>query len=86
MRINTLTKDSLSDMSDDQIIKIVESLKKNARRRGSDGSRSQIELCYAQRELEWRRARRVAHQAYLRRIGRDRPQRNFRGNFKRKTN
>jgi len=84
VRTNTLTNDSLSDMSDDQIIRIVESLKKSARKRGSDGTRSQIELCYAQRELEWRRTRREAHQAYLRRIG-ARPHRNFRGNTNRKT-
>ena len=84
MRINTLTNDSLSDMSDDQIIKIVESLKRSSRRRGDDGTRSQSELCYAQRELEWRRARREAHQVYLRRIG-GRPHKNFRGKTARKT-
>ena len=85
MRNNTLTNDSLSDMSDDQIIKAVDYLKRTARRRGEEGSQAQVELCYAQRELEWRRTRREAHKVYLRRIG-ARPYRSHRGHPSKKAN
>ena len=84
MRTHIFTNDSLSEMSDDQIIKAVENLKRIARRRGDEGSKAQIELCYAQRELDWRRTRREAHKVYLRRIG-ARPHRGHRGSENKKT-
>lgn len=62
------TKAVLSEMSDDQIHRAIDLLKSSARKRGNDGTTSQVELCYVQREQEWRRKRREAHQLYLRKF------------------
>jgi hypothetical protein len=71
MRPRTWTKEVLSEMSDDQISRAIDLLKSNAKKRGRDGTRSQVELCYVQREQEWRRRRREAHQLYLRKLSGD---------------
>ncbi len=68
MKTRIWTNETLSEMSDDQIGRAVDLLKSSAKRRGRDGMRSQVELCYVQREQEWRRKRREAHQVYLRKI------------------
>ena len=68
MKTRIWTKATLSEMSDDQIGRAIDLLKSSAKRRGREGAKSQVELCYVQREQEWRRKRREAHQVYLRQI------------------
>ena len=57
------TRDVLNDMSDEQIERAIEGLKRASRSRGSFAA--QTELCYAQREQSWRKIRKIRHAEYM---------------------
>ncbi len=57
------TRDVLNDMSDEQIERAIEGLKRASRSRG--GFAAQTELCYAQREQSWRKIRKIRHAEYM---------------------
>ena len=57
------TRDVLNDMSDEQIERAIEGLKRASRSR--DGLAAQTELCYAQREQSWRKIRKIRHAEYM---------------------
>ena len=59
------TRDVLNDMSDEQIERAIDGLKRVAR--AKDGFAAQTELCYAQREQSWRKVRKIRHAEYLKR-------------------
>ncbi len=63
-----LTREVLNDMSDEQIDRKIDALRTAARRR--DGMGAQVELCYAQRESEWRKIRKIRHAEYLKQTSR----------------
>lgn len=57
------TREVLNDMSDEQIERAIEGLKRASRSRNGVGA--QTELCYAQREQSWRKIRKIRHAEYM---------------------
>ncbi len=66
MAIRTISDDDLRELSDDQLGRQIDTMKRLSRKRESGFTRKvQTELCYLQREMEWRLKRRECHKIYL---------------------
>ena len=69
MAIRTISKDALGDLSDDHLGRQIETMRRLSRKRPSDFTQKvQTELCYLQREMEWRQKRRELHKVYMLKI------------------
>jgi hypothetical protein len=72
MAIRTISDDDLRELSDDQLGRQIESMRRLARKRDSSFTRKvQTELCYLQREMDWRYKRRELHKIYMRNLKRN---------------
>ena len=72
MAIRTISEDDLRELSDDQLSRQIETMRRLSRKRDSDFTRKvQTELCYLQREMGWRHSRRETHKVYMRNLKRN---------------
>ena len=72
MAIRTISDDDLRELSDDQLGRQIDTMKRLSRKRESGFTRKvQTELCYLQREMEWRLKRRECHKIYLKDLKRN---------------
>jgi len=66
MAIRTISDTDLREFSDDHLSRQIENMRRLAKKKDSDFTRKvQTELCYLQREMDWRQTRRVRHKIYL---------------------
>ena len=72
--MSRITKDEkLREMSDEQLNRQMHSLRNAIRRKGDDRTMPlQVELCYYQRESNWRYNRKRLHGEYLKNLKRTR--------------
>lgn len=76
MAIRTISEDDLNGLSDDQLMRQIDTMRRLAKKRDSDFTRKvQVELCYLQREMNWRLKRRETHRDYLKNMKRNHYQR-----------
>ena len=76
MAIRTISEDDLNGLSDDQLMRQIDTMRRLAKKRDSDFTRKvQVELCYLQREINWRLRRRETHRDFLKNLKRNQYQR-----------
>ena len=76
MAIRTISEDDLNGLSDDQLMRQIDTMRRLAKKRDSDFTRKvQVELCYLQREMNWRLRRRETHRDFLKNLKRNQYQR-----------
>ena len=74
--IRTISEDDLNGLSDDQLMRQIDTMRRLAKKRDSDFTRKvQVELCYLQREMNWRLRRRETHRDFLKNLKRNQYQR-----------
>jgi hypothetical protein len=71
MAIRTISEDDLRELSDDQLGRQIESMRRLSRKKDTSFTRKvQTELCYLQREMSWRHNRREFHKIYMKNLKR----------------
>jgi hypothetical protein len=72
MAIRTISEDDLRELSDDQLGRQIDTMRRLSRKRDSDFTRKvQTELCYLQREMTWRHRRREIHRDFMKNLRRN---------------
>ena len=78
MAIRTISDDDLRELSDDNLSRQIDTMRRLARKKPTDFTRKvQTELCYLQREMEWRQKRRELHRVYLQNLKRNQNRRHI---------
>ena len=81
MSFRVTNDDKLKTLSDEELHRHLRTLKSridDRSKRGNNSSNLEIEFCYLQREVSWRRNRKTAHEEYLKKRFPNRPpRRNF---------